>query len=158
MITREDCIQQSVFNYARDALVARGYPDDKVRLLEAWEGQLSGDLDRNYVAFGFDFDDEGRQAELGSDLKVRLYTIQALVFGQSHTLARNIANALKFALEVDGTIPLLDISQPGLPEIDRLTVDGVSAERQAMADPEPWQRFLYTTTVRLEDFYPAALV
>jgi hypothetical protein len=158
MITREDLIQQSVFNYARDALRTRGYTEEKVGILEAWEGQLSGELDRNYVAFGFDFDDEGQQAELGSDLKVRLYTIQAFVFGQTQTLARNIANALKFAMEHDGTIPLLDISQPGLPEIDRITVDGVSAERQALPDPQPWQRYLYTTTVRLEDYYRAALV
>jgi len=110
------------------------------------------------VATGFDFDDEGEQAEMGSDLKRRLYTIQFFVFGQTLTLSRNIANALKFVLEREGTIPLLQVDQAGRPEIDKLILEGVSAERQVVPDPQPWQRFVYTTTLRVEDCYFAALI
>jgi hypothetical protein len=158
VITREDLIAQSVSDYGRQALRDRGYDEERVEWREAWDGLPTGELDVNYVAAGFDFDDEGEQAELGSDLKRRLYTIQFFTFGQTHTLARNIANALKFVLERDGTIPLLQVDQPGRPEIDRLVVDGVSAERQVLPDPEPWQRYVYTTTLRVEDCYRAALV
>lgn len=157
MITREDLIAQSTFDYAKEGLRARGYDEGRVAFIEAWS-QITDPLEKNYVATGFDFDDEGEQAEMGSDLKRRLYTIQFFVFGKSLTLSRNIANALKFVMERDGTIPLLNVEAAGRPEIDKLCVDGVSAERQVVPDPQPWQRFVYTTTLRVEDYYHAALI
>jgi hypothetical protein len=157
VVTREDLIAQSVFDYAKEGLRARGYDEGRVAFIEAWS-QIAEPLEKNYVATGFDFDDEGEQAEMGSDLKRRLYTIQFFVFGQTLTLSRNIANALKFVLEREGTIPLLQVDQAGRPEIDKLILDGVSAERQVVPDPQPWQRFVYTTTLRVEDCYFAALI
>lgn len=158
MLTREDLIAHSTFDYMEAAIRARGYTDDQVKIIESWQGQLSGELDQNYIGMGFDFDDQGTQAELGSDLMRRLYTLEAFVFGLTVSWARNIANAVKFSLERDGTIPLLDYGQESKPEIDQLVVDGVMTERQPIADPEPWERYVWVTRVRVEDFYHASLV
>lgn len=160
MITREDLITQSVYDYVkRQVFDVRGYPASQVELRESFVYQLDEEtFDRNIICAGFDFDDEGRQAEMGSDLKTRVYTIELWVFGLTDTYARNLANAIKFAVDVEGTIPLMDISQDPPVEIDKLIVEGVNADRQIIPDPEPWQRFVWTTTVQVEDTYHAALV
>lgn len=160
MITREDLIQQSVFNFVNEQIFAvRGYPADQVDVRESFLYELNEErLTKNIVCAGFDFDDQGEQAELGSDLKRRLYTIEFWVFGLTDTYARNLANAIKFALDVQGTIPLMDLTQAPPIEMDRLIVAGVNSDRQVIVDPEPWQRFAWTTTVRLEDLYFASLV
>jgi hypothetical protein len=73
------------------------------------------------------------------------------------TWARNLAHALKFVLEGDGRIALKDIGQPGAPIIDYLLVDAVSAQRQIITDPDPFEEFVYTTTLRVYDEYYAAI-
>lgn len=160
MITREDLIEQSVTDYVRAAVfVDRNYPASQVELRESFPYDMTPEqFSRNIIAIGFNFDNQGEQAELGSDLKRRLYTLQFFVFGKTATYARNLANVLKFALEQDGQIPLKDIAQTGGPVIDYLDVIGVNAERQIIPDPEPWQEHVWTTTVRVEDLYHAALV
>lgn len=159
MISREDLVEQSATDYLRAAIFGeRGYGEDQVEFLEAFSGELhEHTLSKNYIAIGFNFDDEGEQAELGTDLMRRLYTIQFLVFGQTNTWARNLANVAKFALERDRVIPLKDISLPEAPVIDALEVVGASAHRQVVANPEPWQQFVWATHLTLEDVYNAAL-
>lgn len=160
MITREDLVEQSVQDYVRHALFdLRDTPEDQVEILDAFPfNRFEGQLERNYVAMGFNFDDGGTQAELGSDLKVRLYTLQFFVFGLTPVLARNLANQIKFAADSEGVIPLKDIAQAGGPVIDALVVLSASAERQIIPSPEPWQENVWTSTVRVEDTYHALLV
>jgi hypothetical protein len=160
MITREDLVEQSVTDYIRAAIFdARGYGSDQVEILDAFRGELhEHELTKNYVAIGFNFDDEGEQAEMGSDLMRRHYTIQFLIFGKTNTWARNLANVVKFAAQHDGTIPLKDIEQPTAPVIDQLEVLGASAQRQIVPQPEPWQEFIWTTHIQVQDCYHAALV
>lgn len=159
MVTREDLLEQSVMDFARARLQARGYGPPKVEWEESYPHGLKN-LDHQIVAAGFNFDDEGAQAEMGSDLMTRLYTIEFFVFGTTATFARNIANALKFALQGDlnGTIPLLDYKVSGNPEIDRLIVEGASAHRQVITEPEPWQENVWTTTLHVRDEYFASLL
>lgn len=147
---------ESVRAFARTQIYAvRGYDEDRVSFVDDWPAE-GVELTRNLVAAGFNFDDDGALAELGSSLTRRIYTIEFWVFGLTDTYARNLANVLKFALDVDGTIPLKDESGA---EIDRLLVDGVTAHRQqAGGDPEPWQQFVWTTQVKIEDTYFASLV
>jgi hypothetical protein len=114
-------------------------------------------LAKNYIALGFDFDAGSQLAELGSDLLTRTYTIEFFVFGLTRTWAKNLANHIKFAIERDTTIPLMDISQTPPVEIDRLCVQTVRTARQPIPDPEPWQEFVWTTHAEVEDFYHAAL-
>lgn len=157
MISREDMVEQSVTDHVRAALLARGYPETQVAIIDSYPyGQKT--LDKNLVAAGFNFDDEGTQAELGSDLKRRVYTMQFIVFGKTNTYARNLANIIKFAIDAESSLPLKDIGAAGAPEIDRLVVLGVSAERQIIGDPEPFEQFVWTATAQLEDVYYASLV
>lgn len=162
MISREDCIAQSVFQHVEEGLRARGYPEGRVEMLEAFPyTRTEAQLDRSLVAAGFDFDDDGAQAEMGSSLKVRLYTIQFVIFGPNNTEARNIANVVKFIIDGandDGGIVLLDIAVVPPVEMDRLLVEAVTADRQIIADPEPWQENVWITTAKIEDTYFASLV
>lgn len=158
MISREDMVTQSVQTFAQAQIFdVRNYPRDQVEFRESFPYGLAA-LDKNLVAIGFNFDDSGEQAEMGSSLKKRLYTIEFFVFGKTNVYARNLANVLKFALEGDGLIPLLDIAQTPPVQIDALLVEGVSAERQIVQDPEPWQEFVWTTHLRVEDYYYSTLV
>lgn len=158
MISREDMVEQSVQDYVRNAIfVERAYPATQVELIEGYPYGVTT-LDKNLIASGFNFDDEGEQAEMGSSLKRRLYTIQFIVFGKTNTYARNLANVIKFAIDGQGFMPLKDIGQAGAPEIDVLTVVGVSAERQIINDPEPFEQYVWTTTAQFEDIYFASLV
>jgi hypothetical protein len=157
VITREDLVSQAVQDFARAGLQRHGYVEPAVRFLDSFPYTIAK-LDAQLIASGFDFDDEGTQAELGSDLKRRLYTVQFFVFGTTGTWAKNLANVLKFVLDEDGTIPLHDYEDPAKPEVDRLVVIGVSAERQIVVDPEPWQEHIWSTTCRVEDTYNARLV
>lgn len=159
-ITRETLITQSVQDYVREQLFdIRNYPEEQVELLDAFPyDRFDGPLDKNYVALGFNFDDQGSQAELGSDLKVRNYTLEFFVFALSATWGSNLANAVKFAADHDGLIPLRDYSDLAKPIVDYLVVDSVRTERQPIPDPKPHERFVWTTLVRVEDTYHAALV
>lgn len=159
-ITREDLVEQSVQDYVRTAIFTdRGYPTAKVELLDAFPyDRFDGALDKNYVALGFNFDDQGQQAELGSDLKTRVYTLEFFVFGISQVWARNLANAIKFAADNDGIIPLLDYADLAKPQIDSLVVEGTRTERQPINNPQPWERNVWITYVVVEDIYHAALV
>lgn len=150
-------VEQSVQDYVRQALTDRGYPPAQVSFVDSFPYGLQS-LTKNLIASGFSFDDEGEQAEMGSDLKRRVYTVQFIVIGLTNTYAKNLANVIKFAVERDGFIPLKDISQAGSPELDRLIVNGASAERQLIADPEPWQQYIWTATAAVEDVYNASLV
>lgn len=156
MISREDLVTQSVQTFARTQIFdVRGYAPDKVEFVESFPYGLK-QLDKNLVATGFNFDDDGEQAEMGSDLRRRVYTVEFWVFGITNTYAKNLANVLKFALDVDGRIPLLDIAQMPPVEVDTMLVEGVTAHRQIHPNPEPWQQFVWTTQVKVEDFYFAS--
>lgn len=159
MISRDQLVEQSVTDYIRAALTARGYPDDHVELLESFPWEMETfEFNKNFLAIGFNFDDEGKQAELGSDLKVREYTLQFWVFGQTKTYAKNLANTIKFAADVDERIPLKDIADPLAPVIDQLLVLAASAEQQIIPNPEPWQEHVWTATVQVQDEYFSSLV
>lgn len=160
-LTREDYVIQSVQDYLRTRLDARGYKEnDQFKLLDAYTGgEIETPLNFNYIASGFNFDDGGRQAEMGSSLISRVYTIEFFIFGRTATWGRNLANAIKFSLEFDGIIPLLDITKARPhPELgDVLVLESVSAERQIIPDPPDYQRYVWTVHLKVEDVYDARL-
>jgi hypothetical protein len=161
MVTREQKVTQSIQDYVRDWLLANDYTPDIVQVLDAFpEEGLTETFDRSFVAAGFSFDDGGAQAELGSDLKRRVYNVTFWIFGLTAVAGQNIANAIKAAIERDGTVPLKDIGASG-EEIDRLVLldeGGVLDERVPVREPRPWERNLWRVTARLEDYYNARLV
>lgn len=160
MIPREELVEQSVTDYLRNQLFnVRDYTADKVEILQAFEQTRFDQMDRmekSYIAIGFSFDDGGRQAELGSDLKRRVYTIEFATFGANATWGRNLANIIVSALEFDGTIPLKDVGGTG-DVIDTLLVDNVRAQRVPVSKPRPWQEHLWATRVVVTDEYFASL-
>lgn len=154
MISREDIIEQSVEDYLRTQLFdARGYPPDRVSLLDAYPTQtrMQQALDRNYIAIGYSFDDGGKQAELGSSLKRRLHTIDFHIFGLTRVWGRNLAAVARYALETDGNVPLKAL--PDETVIGALYVDFVSAQQAPVNNPRPWQENIWIVRLRVEDFY-----
>lgn len=162
MITRQEIVTQSVTDYVRAQLVARGYPTNQWVLKESFDFTSPPDdllKDRKQViACGFDFDSGGEEAEMGSDLKNRVYNLEFVIFGTSATYARNLSSVIKFACDQDTGIPLLDISDPLKPQIDVLTVISARSNRQEIPDPEPWLEYVWLTNVQVEDVYFASLV
>ena len=158
-LTREDFVTESVQAYLREQLFkVHGYPEEQITIVESFDQKdfaaKPTPLDSNYVATGYNFDDQGKQAELGSPLKERTYTIEFFIIGLDATWAKSLAQAIKFSLEGDyNLIPLLDIADPSRPPMDTLVVEGVSAERQPIADPAPWQEHVWLTTLRVADAY-----
>ena len=162
-ITREDQIEQSVYDHLQDRLVVKGYPPEKVKLREAFPtlNERSSPLTVTTVAIGFNFDDGGRQAEVGSDLIQRVYTIEFWVFGVTPTYGRNVAHMIRAIFEEDYLVPLKDIGIAGAPVIDQLPLldeRGVQVERQISSEPRSWDMNVWTTTTRFEDYYSPALV
>jgi hypothetical protein len=56
-------------------------------------------------------------------------------------------------------IPLVDISVPAPhPENgESLTVDSVSAQRVPVKDPADYERYVWTVSLKVEDFYDARM-
>lgn len=155
MIQRSDKVEQSVQDYVRAKLFdVQKYPETQVEILDSWDSErFEGGLDKNYIAMGFNFDDGGKEGETGSTLVRKLITIEFFVVARNNTWGRNLKSALVTALEEDRVVPLKDIGEPGQPVIDALPVISVSGEHQPIANPKPWQRFVWTVHLRLEDEY-----
>lgn len=158
-VNRETKVETSVQTYAEAKLRSDGWSEDRLTFLEEFPhyGFFEGELTTNYCAFGFNFDDGGRPAELGSNLRLRIYTLEFFLFGADELNAKSAANDLKFAVDVDESIPLLDVGEAGMPEVDRLLVKAASAQKVLIPDPKPYERHVWLTTVRVEDeYFPAA--
>jgi hypothetical protein len=160
VIPREQMVEQSVMDFARTAIAARYGAD--VEVVDSFEPHVREGLSKPIVAVGFNFDDGGAEAELGSSLRVMEHVVEFFVFGTTATWAQNVARSLQGMLwGNNGLIPLLDYGSAGKPEIDQLVVQddpGPRAQREIVPDPEPWQEHVWTVRVRVQDVYDAALV
>lgn len=154
MIDRESIIQRSVELYLKDQLyVVRGYPTKDVVILDAYPGveRREKPLDANYIAIGWSSDNGGKQAELGSSARARLFTIDFHIFGISQIWGKNIASVVRYSLEADGIINLISpIDSSVLGYVD---VDFVSAQPVTPSNPRPWEEHAWITRLRVEDSY-----
>ena len=164
MITREDAVEQSTFDFVKQELTTLNYLPGVVTLRESFPTptERATALAKTVVALGFNFDDGGKQIELGSDLTQFIHTVEIWVFGINTGVGRNVANVIRGILNGgDGLIPLKDIGTDGQPVVDQLVlVDerGAVVARQVNADPRPWDMYVWTVTVRVEDTYNPSLV
>lgn len=158
MVTREQCVIQSVEDFVEGGLMANGYAGvvdvrDAFPTLE----ERAAELLKTSIAIGFTFDDGGRRMELGSDLTQRVYTIEFWVFGRTSNEGENVAHTVRVLIErAEGTIPLKDVAVAGAPVIDQLIVQderAVTVTRQIASNPRAWDRFVWTVTVKVEDVY-----
>jgi hypothetical protein len=158
-VNRETKVEQSVQAYAKVKLEDNGWTDDRVEFLESFPDPADEETPepdtrlKSYVAFGFNFDDQGVQAELGSPLRRRTYTLEFFVFGRNELESKSIANEMKFILDVEERVPLLDVGEVGSPVIDYLLVKGASAQKVLVGDPAPHERHVWLCTSRVEDTY-----
>jgi hypothetical protein len=163
VVTREQQVTQSVQDFVKAGLSDAGY-DGVVKIRDAFPtmDERSSELLQTTISLGFKFDDGGRLIELGSDLTMRQYTIEFWVFGRTSPEAENVANVIRAIVErAGGLIPLKDIGAAGQPVIDQLMVDdsrAVTVTRQLASNPLNWDRFVFTTTVKVEDIYYPSLV
>lgn len=160
MIDRETIIERSVDAYLRAQLFGvRNYPQDKVVILDAFptSTRMNQPLDRNYIAIGWSTDDGGVQAELGTSLKRHRFTFDFYVFGLSRVWGRNLASVIRYSLESDQSINLLDPADPtGETVLGNVIVDYVSAQQATVPDPRPWQENAWIVRLRVEDYYSSA--
>lgn len=156
-LNRETLVEQSVQDFARAGLRAQAFTDDDVEWMESFDEQRLRGLTKNTIAYGFTADDTAVQAELGSDLVTRPYHFEFFVFGTTRTWARTLANALKFELDKEGLIPLVDVGDADRPVLDQLIVQSVTARHEPISEPEPWQRFIFTVRLQVEDTYSSRL-
>lgn len=161
-VGREQIVEESANILIRQALAARGYVQDTGDVT-GWSFRESfpygvTKLDTNLVTAGFEFDDGGKQFETGSNMKERKYTLEFFVFGTTLTWAKNLANALRYSIEVDQAIPLYDITQaPPVQSGEWMELDSVHARRQIIPDPEPWQENVYYVCATVTDWYTPIL-
>lgn len=158
-LTRNEIVQRSVEHYIRAQVYGeRGFSAGDLVWKDSFPGKQAS-LEKNTVAVGYNFDQEPVQAELGSTLVTRQASIEFFVFGLTNTWAQNIAGVVEAAALRDEFIPLLDFTDADLPETGEvLEVSGARAERQIIQQPEPWQEYVWLTTMHVEDTYDARLV
>lgn len=158
MITREQKIVQSTQDFVKDALSEANYWPQIVDIRDSFptEQERSAELRKTAVATGFSFDDGGRKIEMGSDLTQRIHSVEFWTFATTATQGENIAHFIRSILEDSGLIPLKDLAVDGAPIVDQLIImdeRGVRVERQFSRDPRPWDRYVWNTTVKIEDIY-----
>ncbi len=153
MITREDLVVKSVTDYAKNQIRDWGYDENVWEWRERFDAEEMDPFTKSVIGAGFDFTDQGRAAEMGSNLKLRTYHIEFAVFGHSFDLGRNISGALVEAIEQDGCIPVIDYGDDARPVLHAMEVLGVANNRAELADPQPWEAFLWIVSAQVEDCY-----
>jgi hypothetical protein len=109
------------------------------------------------LAFGFNIDDGGEAAELGTNLTRYAHTLMCWTFGLEARYARRIAHTVKnIARRNLDHIPLLDFNQADAPQIDGLNVLRSQVRHEVNNSPRPWDQYVFTTALVVQDFcYPA---
>lgn len=162
MIIREELLEYSILQAIREGLPTYGFnltdgdPDQNLILREAFPTpeERAADLKMTTLAFGFNLDDGGRPAELGSTLTTYTHTIMAWTFALEPRFGRRLAHSIKHVmLGGDGTIDLLDFNQPEDPAIDSLEILKAQVQHQANPSPRPWDQFVWTTAISVRDTY-----
>lgn len=157
MILREDMIEQSVQDMVRSGLAGFNYDDTIVNIRDAFPtpGEREKPLTKTQLAVGFNFDDGGTPAEMGSNLTRFVHTIEFWTFAVNPRIGKQLANVIKHMLWGAQVVPLLDYNSADdpPPQIDALVVLRCQVARQVNASARPWDQFVWTTTVRIEDTY-----
>lgn len=157
MILREDMIEQSVEDFIRAGLSGFSYDDQNVHIRDAFPtpDERAKPLDKTQLAVGFNFDDGGVPGELGSNLTRFVHTIEFWTFATNQRIGKQLANVIKHMLWGAQVVPLLDYNDPAdpPPQMDALVVLRCQVARQVNTSTRPWDQWVWTTTVRLEDTY-----
>lgn len=155
-------IEQSVFDLVKQKLTEYDYLPGACDLREAFPTaeERAQELTKTTVSSGFTFDDGGIPAELGSDLCVYTHTVEFWVFGIEPGEAQGIASFIKEFFRANMNVPLKDVGTAGQPVIGYLEIPearSVSTRRQISHQPFPWDRYVWSTSVKFQDWYAPVL-
>ncbi len=167
-LIREELVELSVLRWITGALPDYGYviaptPDPSggnVYVREAFPTpeERNQELTVTTLAFGFNIDDGGEPAEMGSNLTKYVHTIVCWVFATEPRFGRRLGHTLKnVARRNMDTIPLLDFNQPDpAPTIDGLNVMRAQTRHEVNQSPRPWDRYVWTCAISVQDYsYPS---
>lgn len=109
------------------------------------------------LAFGFNIDDGGTPAEMGSNLTAYVHTLVCWTFAIEPRFGRRLAHTIKNLVRVSNDwIPLYDFNQANgseAPQIDTLNVMQAQTRHEVNNSPRPWDRYVWTTAVAVRDIY-----
>jgi hypothetical protein len=113
-------------------------------------------LSATTLAFGFNVDDGGEQAELGSTLTKYVHTLTAWIFALEPRFGRKVAYAIQHVCRVNlDLIPLLDFNADPAspPQIDALNTLLVQVEHMGNNSVRPWDKYVWCAHINVRDCY-----
>jgi hypothetical protein len=161
-ILREELVELSVMRAITAGLPDFGYTlsgsDQDVKVREAFPTatERGEELTMTTLAFGFNSDDGGEQAELGSNLTRQESTLVCWVFALEPAFGRRLGFSVKhIARRYGDSIPLYDFNETpdDPPKIDTLQVLRVQTRHEVNNSVRPWDRYVWTTAIVVRDIY-----
>lgn len=168
-LIREELVEMSVMRAITTGLPDYGYvlangngsppvPGANLLVREAFPTpeERGQELTITTLAFGFNIDDGGQPAEMGSTLTRYTHMMMCWTFGLEVRFTRRIAHTVKnIARRHFDHIPLLDFNQEDNPEIDALTVMSTQVRHEVNNSPRPWDQYVFTCGISVRDYcYP----
>jgi hypothetical protein len=163
-LIREELVEMSVMRAITVGLPDYGYvlangasppPNANLLVREAFPTpeERGQELTITTVAFGFNIDDGGEAAEMGSNLTRYTHTLMCWTFGLELRFARRVAHTVKnIARRNFDHIPLLDFNQASDPQIDALTVMATQVRHEVNNSPRPWDQYVFSTGITVRDY------
>lgn len=138
-------------------------PNVVVRQAFPTPDERAEELAATTLAFGFNVDDGGEPAEMGTTLTHYVHTLTAWVFALEPRFGRKVAYALQHIARRGGgtynllpdTLPLLDFNADSQnpPPLDPLLVFKAQVQHQGNQSPRPWDRYVWTCSIVVRDTY-----
>jgi len=163
-LIREELVELSVLRAIRLGLPDYGYTlgtdpsvaDVNVREAFPNPEERNEELVITTVAFGFNIDDGGEPAELGSNLTKYVHTLICWTFALDPRFGRRLAHTIKnIARRNLDVLPLYDFNQDAEPQIDALNVMKTQVRHEVNNSPRPWDQYVWTTAISVQDIsYP----
>jgi hypothetical protein len=168
-LIREELVELSVFRAVTAGLPDYGYVlvnginntsgNGNVFVREAFPTpeERSQELTITTLAFGFNIDDGGEPAELGTNLTRYVHTLICWTFALEPRFGRRLAHTIKnIARRNLDLLPLYDFNQDPEVQIDTLNVMKTQVRHEVNNSPRPWDQYVWTTALAVQDFcYPA---
>lgn len=160
MILREQLVKFSLIQLITERLPDFGYvltgagQNVEVRQSFPTPTERTEELKITTLAFGFDIDDGGVPAELGSTLTKYVHTLTAWVFATEPEFGEQVASSIKHIMRrADDAVPIYDYNQESNPQIDTDMIESVQTQHQANNSPRPWDQYVWTTAIKIQDYY-----
>src|SRR5437763_13358719 len=158
-LIREELVELSVLRAIRKGLPDYGYVlangstnanGGNIWVREAFPTpeERTQELTVTTLAFGFNIDDGGEPAELGSNLTRYVHTLICWTFALEPRYGRRVAHTVKnIARRNLDLLPLYDFNRDNGPQIDSLNVMKTQVRHEVNNSPRPWDQYVWTTSL-----------